>query len=343
MELANEDASIEARIKMNKNYYSTLDIMKLFFSICVVCLHVHVAENNFYLWNMIFNLGVPFFFVSSGYLYAKRNDSINWKNCIVYIKRMLIPFLFWHTVYTIIVMAQLSDYYSKNPKNIIINYIQWTLFYPSGANWYLLASFIGMFLVTFCYQKLGLKVGDFLAIACYFVLLIGNSYYYLVIDYHPLSYAIQIYRKIFISTRNGLFVGFPMILLGVLIGKSQMEKAKTLVLLFLWVGSTVLCALEVRALYPKMHSIFDNSFLLTYLLCAPMLVLLCVKVNFFADINTRLLRKLSTSIFMTHHLFIYLFKGVIYNTTLLLVFVIISCIFFYFAFRNTKVFKMVVC
>lgn len=55
--------------------YNLIDILKLFFSIAIVIMHLHMFEGNPlepFITPLICQVGVPFFFVASGFFVAER-------------------------------------------------------------------------------------------------------------------------------------------------------------------------------------------------------------------------------------------------------------------------------
>ena len=61
----------------DKTSTSSIDLMKLFFAICIVAIHTGLlnqfsSATNWYIMHMIFRLAVPFFFITSGYFFGKK-------------------------------------------------------------------------------------------------------------------------------------------------------------------------------------------------------------------------------------------------------------------------------
>ncbi len=71
----------------------TIDIMRLFFSICVVCIHINPFTGGLnYIASRIYTLAVPFFCVVAGYYFYERviNDKVY---CYIYIKKLMITYI----------------------------------------------------------------------------------------------------------------------------------------------------------------------------------------------------------------------------------------------------------
>ena len=54
-----------------------IDTLKLFFALCIVCIHTGILNGfsnpvNWYITHLVFRLGVPFFFVTSGMFLGRK-------------------------------------------------------------------------------------------------------------------------------------------------------------------------------------------------------------------------------------------------------------------------------
>ena len=80
----------------NQNY-NILDITKFFMALLVVCIHIKILPNNEYVslifTNVIARVAVPFFFVCSGFLFFKKQDSVTSSALIKMLKRLLVLFI----------------------------------------------------------------------------------------------------------------------------------------------------------------------------------------------------------------------------------------------------------
>ena len=72
----------EYKQRTRGNHTNSIDIFKMFFCICIICLHTEFlkyididAKISWIIEHWIFRMAVPFFFVTSGYLLAGRMDS----------------------------------------------------------------------------------------------------------------------------------------------------------------------------------------------------------------------------------------------------------------------------
>lgn len=88
---------------VEKNQKSNVDIMKFILSIMVVCIHTGVtslmpAEIG-KLFNSIFNLAVPIFFVYSGYFFSCEDKLIKKDKLVKYSKHIVKLYILWSAIY----------------------------------------------------------------------------------------------------------------------------------------------------------------------------------------------------------------------------------------------------
>lgn len=197
---------------LEKNKYEMIDILKFIFAIFVVGIHTHIMSNpeNTYQWyilHIFFRMAVPFFFISSGFLFGKKyiKNKENLKEISkMQIKRLLIPFIFWMLVslpYVIITTT------GNNIFEIILKILKDVIFYPWDALWFILALIVAIGLEYFFLKKKKIKLALSIGIILYCICLLGNSYYFLL-EGTPLQNIMDGYIQIFETTRNGLFEAF---------------------------------------------------------------------------------------------------------------------------------------
>ena len=93
-------------------------------------------------------------------------------------------------------------------------YIQQLLFLAPAFMWYLMAVVVGI-VILYILLKLDIAAKNMVlfGMLLYFIGCIGNSYVFLFGQDEALKFT-NIYYDIFLTTRNGLFFGFPFILSG---------------------------------------------------------------------------------------------------------------------------------
>ena len=167
---------MEKNIKNNqeKEEYVLIDILKFIFAIMIVGIHTQTMNDSnsnvqWYILHIIYRAAVPFFFLSSGFLFGKKylKNKENLKlNTTRQIKRLLIPFLFWMLVslpYIIITTT------GQNVIVIMLKILRKAIFYPWGALWFILALILAIAIEYFFLKKKKLRIA-----------LIISSYLYII-------------------------------------------------------------------------------------------------------------------------------------------------------------------
>ncbi len=285
--------------------YKGVDVGKFFFSICVVSIHSVVCrmlpdQISYYFEKGLLRLAVPFFFVASGYLFMDtlRKQQLSLKEKLFkQIHRLIKPFIVFGLVNTFLNVGILL--YSEAP-HPWLTIIQHFFFYPYGALWYVLATIVGLFLLYpfIKYNKMELALG--IGVGLYSFALLCNSYYFVANQLH-ISHTIDSYRAIFISARNGLFVGFLFIGLGIMLAQKNILKYlsfKTIVyttgLMFVFYIGEIFCLFNCV-------SVDDGAYFILSPLISASLVLLTLKVKVpISDRASILCRNLSVGIFFLH-------------------------------------------
>lgn len=218
----------------NQNY-NILDITKFFMALLVVCIHIKILPNNEYVslifTNVIARVAVPFFFVCSGFLFFKKQNSLTSSALIKMLKRLLVLFIGW-TVFFGVVMLSTEYYYTEERpfyrfyqfllRHLILN--------PYFHLWFLPALMIGLSTSWFFIKYNLKKTGFALAIILYIIGLLGDSYYNLSLQFNVLEPLVSKYYSFFTTTRNGLFFGFPIIFLFLYLRKVQLSHKTNLFL-----------------------------------------------------------------------------------------------------------------
>ncbi|MEG1497604.1 MAG: acyltransferase family protein, partial [Clostridiales bacterium] len=105
-----------------KRQYYLIDIFKFAFACLIIFLHINFGENTIIdIIRCFSHLGVPFFFVVSGFFMGKKLD--NNKLINKFIKRLLLLFLFWTILYfPLIILPEIFS--GKSIVTVLITYLQ---------------------------------------------------------------------------------------------------------------------------------------------------------------------------------------------------------------------------
>ncbi len=204
--------------------YTAIDFTKFILSFLVIIIHSNayqlVSED-------ICALAVPVFFVFSGFFLYKSYVSSN-KN-INKLKSYLYKVIKLYLVYTSIYIPLTIYGFVKNdisPLRAIFIFVRQFLFvgenFFSWPLWYLLALIVSVFIII-CFLKYNVRIFTIFIISFLFTVT-GILINYLD-NAESLPAAIDrflyAYKKIFITTRNGLFVGLGYVSTGMLIARYE--------------------------------------------------------------------------------------------------------------------------
>lgn len=136
----------------------------------------------------------------------------------------------------------------------IVRLVRAAIFYPPGSLWYVWASIVGIIIIYKLYGKMHGKRIWIIGILLYFIGLLGNSYYFVLMS-EVSKKIVDGYLKVAVTTRNGLFVGFPLLLLGIELARYEGNfrgKKKLLSIIMMMVLSFGLMQYEASIITEKM-------------------------------------------------------------------------------------------
>ena len=190
-------------------------------------------------------------------------------------------------------------YGGKNYKYITLKVLQSIFFYPWGALWYIQAVIISILLllpfIKCKKEEWVLPIGLVLYSFC----LIANRYYFLIQNTF-IQKIVDSYLHIFVSARNGIFVGFLFVGIGLLLRKyfHNILKIKKYIIPML-LFALVLYIGEIY-LVKDYSGVDDNAFYIIHVIYIPILFAFSAVHGYKISIDTKLFRKMSTSIYLLH-------------------------------------------
>jgi len=294
---------------MNKKFLG-FDYLKFFCSIAIIFLHINPFQKSgqlYYISKAIGHLGVPCFFIISGFLFFRKlfilPENERKGLYIHYIKRLLLLLGFWLIVYFVV-----YDFWWIINGDFLLNiieYIKHILFGGSGFFlWYIVSLIVGISICYFLYTIMGKSLLIFAAV--FFIIgTIPLSYNFLIKNTFIESIYLW-YNKYFYTVRNGLFFAFPCISLGMIIAdkESFFEKNKLFSILF-FIISFIIFVFEC-----VMVKILQENALISPLQISVILFSFGLTLAFFHIRGENkvafLFRKLSFLIYVIHPLLIYL-------------------------------------
>lgn len=281
--------------------YSIIDYTKFIFAICIVCIHANVLENQV-IYPLLFRLAVPYFFIASGFFLGGKLFKSNYKTISQWkgtFNRLLIKLIIFEPFSIFLIAIQLIRQ-GNSISEIILQIVQHIVFYPYGALWYIQALIIAFAIIIPIYRKIRLSYILIIAFILYLFALICNNYYFFA-SHCGISDVVDIYIQLFISPRNGLFVGTLYVTIGLIIRKNepfilQMQKYKIILLL---IFSYIILLTEVFCIKGK-ESVDDGGLYLSYCIVIPLIFMLTISFKNAPVWNSKLFRNLSTSIYLVH-------------------------------------------
>lgn len=243
--------------------YARIDAARFFCALLVVAIHVRPLETytefgNFLLDKGLCRIAVPFFFLVSGFFWARKPMTL--KSLGSFLWRIVILYGLWTAIYYPIVLESQD----------MTNY--WRRCLLSGSYyhlWYYPAMFVAAILTCFGFRLLAPRAaltkarrhrneeanessyrnrGGFvvwIALVCYVIGCLGESYYGFFAENEMVITLAEKYFALFWSTRSGLFFGFFFFALGAYLQKvrwtmSRRKAAVALAVSFVLMGVEIL-------------------------------------------------------------------------------------------------------
>ena len=306
--LAMGERALARNTKRGKTF-PNLDVTKFLMAFLVVEIHTRPFGIS-PLVQGIDCVAVPFFFIASAFLCFKGFNAVDFSvensSACIRVRKTMRKLTRLYLVWTVIFMPISAFGFvmnSVNPMKAMALYARGVILvgenFYSWPLWYLLASVVAYFLV-FILLRRGVHPLCVLSIAAAFALLGFSMSYMHEWDSAPelLTRGLDLYFKMFGNVRNGLFVGFFYVAIGMCLG-FRWERAVT-VNPVVSVAMTVAGMVGCMFITPDVHLPFcalfaSGAFLLS--------------IRRYSEVGGQhlLLRNVSTGIYLTHMVFVVLF------------------------------------
>lgn len=226
----------------DKKVYSNIDLLKFIFSFFIVMIHTSpfadVNETVHYVFeNIITRVAVPFFFVSSGFFFAKSFEyskqkkiagtKTNFKRLRKTEWRIILLYAVWSVIYLFLAMP--VNYNGWSIKNIIDYCLSSVSKFSYYHLWYIYALVFAYPILYFLMRYLNPKVVAGICISLYLAGIFVNSYAYLL----PLQTVTSFFEGISNATgyylvSNILFRALPLMWLGIYVARHKKKLNKHL-------------------------------------------------------------------------------------------------------------------
>ncbi len=290
-----------------KAQYGFVDIMKFLLALLIVSSH-YISENAVGRISSVIDYAsslyvivVPFFFACSGFFLFRKldggeNDGPKIKS---YCIRLLVMYAGWSVLYYLFKVLTWIRF-GTTTEEVLRDLLHAVTYSTYKTIWFLPATVVGVLMTVFLTRKIGIRGTIAAAAVLYLIGCIGVSYSFLLKD----SKLLSTYNSIFESTRNGLFNGFPFVLIGYLAAKKEKEgfsgTLKKNVILTAVFGA----AFIAEALLIKKKGAPNVNTLIFLLPFTYSFLQLCLGVKKETGSGTLWLRKMSTDVFLCQRLFL---------------------------------------
>ena len=225
-------------------HYDNIDVAKVIFAIFVVAIHAlspftaALSTEAQRVITALLSMAVPFFFVASGFLLGNKLNSTDREEQLVYLRKWLYRigrlYLLWTLIYFPYAIYGFSieklgfiksiAVYTRNIILVGENYWSWLL-------WYLLGMLVSGCIIWLL-NRLNIKRTYWYGLA---ILLAITGV--LLDELHAHNWGgVSTYYSIFKTTRNGFFIGFPYMALGLLVSSYGCRLSKTKLFVLLIIG-----------------------------------------------------------------------------------------------------------
>lgn len=328
----------------SRKQYGALDLAKFVAAILIIVLHTNPFSSyssilNYGFRSIITIMAVPFFFLTSGFLFCTKLNSLDEKDKSdyfkKYFKRLGLMYLLWSAVYFIFVAID----WVKNGVVLmdVLQYIKRFFFEGSYSTiWFLPALMTAVTVVYLLRKKLSYEKIFILAIPFYIIACFGSSYYGISEKLPIVSTFYNAYFSFFDTIKNGILFGWVYVALGGVFSEKEVEQKPLKNLIFTGIF-VVLMAGEtlIQSYFGWSKNGVDTKLML--LPVTIFLFMLVMSLNIKSGTIFIWMRKLSLLMFLSQRIFLTLFDWFLAET----IFVKNSMIYFISILSLTLIFSVV--
>ncbi len=311
----------EQRAEVNREYLTSLDLMKLICAVLVIAIHVPllgtgsdnlvVQEVGYYIQQCFTRIAVPLFFACSGYLLYRKTtlDSFSLKPTKKFLLGILRLYLIWSVIYLPLSIQRLSQG-DATTQQMVLSYFQDFFFTGSFQHlWYLPSLMVAVILVSLLLRAHAKpSVIVVISFALYIVGLLGQSWFGLIAPLQDAAASrwevIQNIHSVILTTRNGLFEGFAFVSIGMLFGFFDFKISRNKALAGFIISMVLLLA---EACVVKQYDMaLDINSLNMYLMLLPSVFFgfaFFAKLEFSKKHSIKIIQPLSSMMYFSHMLF----------------------------------------
>ncbi len=208
----------------NKRYCYYIDVMRVFFSICVIAIHAKPLLGNanselMAVYNFVVSMAVPFFFVTSGFFLGDMMLYEDWGKIHAIRKKYVRLYLIWNIIY--LPLTIWGFFYEQF--GLVSSLLHWVRGFVvlgeqfcSWQLWYLLSMIIGTFII----QIVGKRISGAMRYMLFVIALFSIA----AILSHPYLISPSFTKIISVSIVNGrLLTGSAYLFLGIIISQIHIQ------------------------------------------------------------------------------------------------------------------------
>lgn len=221
----------KVRNSVDKKIYNSIDLTKFICAILIITIHISpfgsngensiISYLNFGIQDYIARIAVPFFFMASGFfLYRKTlladfDPELSKKYCI----RIFQLYIIWTIIYSPLIIGRFFND-KQGLVHAILVFVRDTIFTGSYTQlWYLNGLIVAVIITSvLLYKKVSLKKILLCAIILYLIGLFAQSWFGFIEPLKELTPTLwsilELIEKVIVTTRDGVFLGFPFVSLG---------------------------------------------------------------------------------------------------------------------------------
>ena len=319
---------------MSRN--KSIDFLKFAFSVGIIAIHISFMKNFIpQVYNMtaqgLLRLGVPFFFVVTGYyFYGRIQNNQDTKN---YMKKLIKLFLTF-TIIESIIYLWAYIWSLNNPIAILLYVFKSLTVGQGGIYWYMSSLILSLLLLRPFWKKGQIKPLLFVGLALY-LLTATNDVYGAMFAGSFIQNIAKVNTYLFCWPQAGLCSSLLWLSIGAVLYKHKPEIKNLSVNL-----GFALLVLVGEALFFQNTGAYDANCYLSLIVATPLLFLYTLK-NDFIHFETKRLGLMSTYMYMVHPIVIIIFRWTIpplnsTNELLFLLTMIVTTAISYFLTRPKK-------
>lgn len=306
-----------------RKQYNSLDLAKFVSAILIIIIHANPFTSyssllSFSFRNIIAIVAVPFFFVTSGFLFFTKLNNLGEDDQKQYFKsyilRLCTMYLLWSAVYFVFVLTEWIVH-GFEAFDILI-YIRDFFFKGSYSTiWFLPALITAVAIVYFLHKRFTYKTITLISVPFYIFACLGSSYYGLVDNLPIIGNLFDAYFYVFDTVKNGVLFGWLYVALGGYLSE-EIEK-KPLNTKYSFVLSVVFFIFMAAETIGQKYFKLSTNGVDTKLLLVPLSIFLftfIISVNIKSNGMFIWMRKLSLLMFLSQRIFLTLFDWFLSDT-----------------------------